>query len=92
MDIQKEVHGINNKRQLVSYCLDFDATKAEKSKAMKIFNETTNLLNEIARTMTPRMKEDACKSKGCPHYALWEDNGCTIYRDISICVDSRKGA
>lgn len=90
MDIQKKLHAIANKRQVVLWGLDADATESDKIRAKMAFDETTKMLNDMATAMTSKMKEDACQTKGCPHYALGQDNGCTIYENISICADSKK--
>ena len=91
MDIPKEVHDINNKRQLVSYCLEFDATEDDKAQAMKIFDKTTELLKKISQAEISKMKEGACPKKGCEHHSNDELNGCTIYTDATTCPDNPKG-
>ena len=89
MDIAGKLHAISNKRQVVLWGLEADADEADKIKAKRAFDEVSEILNAISTHVTTETK---CKNKGCPHYALGQENGCTVYEFISICVDSRKGA
>ena len=89
MDIAGELHAISNKRQVVLWGLEADTDEADKIKAKRAFDEVTGVLNAISAYVNEKKK---CKNKGCPHYALGQENGCTVYEFISICVDSRKGA
>jgi hypothetical protein len=92
MDILDELHSLVNIRQYVSLGLERDATEGDIVKALIFFEEETKVLHEIAKYLYAEQEKGKCQNKKCPHYALGQANGCTIYPDITICVDSNKGA
>ena len=48
MDIAKQLHAIGNKRQIVLWGLESDATEADRVKAKIAFEEETKMLNDMA--------------------------------------------
>lgn len=48
MDIAKKLHAIANKRQIVLWGLEADATEADRVKAKIAFEEETKMLNDMA--------------------------------------------
>ena len=92
MDILDKLHTIASIRQSVLFGLEFDATDGDMARARKAFEEETKVLHEIAKHLYAEKGNARCKDTSCPHYALGQENGCTVYPDITICVDSNKGA
>lgn len=52
MDIQKKLHEIGNKRQVVLWGLDADATESDRVRAKIAFDEETKILSDMASSIT----------------------------------------
>lgn len=89
MDITKQLHAIANKRQIVLWGLDADATKLDRAKAKIAFEEETKMLNDMAKHFASNKEIPKCINKACPKHDN-SDNGCSAYSDLTICVDRKK--
>lgn len=89
MDIPQEIHDIIGSFTCIYFGLEPDSCEGDRLLSRMSADKLVERLKAVNSYLSTQIR---CQTKGCPHYGLGQENGCTIYEHIAICVDSKKGA